>query len=247
MKVIVTGATGNLGRFIVQHCLDHADITSVVILTRRAVAGHVESHPKVQVVMHHDFGRYPDALLQSLHGAEACLWAIGHVHQADHDKETLRHITIGLSITAAQNLSHSLADKTPNGAKFRFVFCSTRHASSSRMTLLLVNSLRRFAAEAERGLCQVADMSHGRFEAYMLRPLSLESGQHASSPLPSASAPTRRPAEVLSPLFAGMSRLCKRAMDPSRVAKAMVVVACSGWKHRFINNEALLDEPMFAP
>ena len=74
MKVIVTGATGTAGRGIVQACLADERITKLTILTRRAVASEVESDPKVEVVMHHDFSQYPDELMQRLEGAEACLW-----------------------------------------------------------------------------------------------------------------------------------------------------------------------------
>lgn len=74
MKVIVTGATGTAGRGIVKACLADERITKVIILTRRNVAGDVESNPKVEVVMHRDFSQYPDELMQRLEGAEACLW-----------------------------------------------------------------------------------------------------------------------------------------------------------------------------
>lgn len=74
MKVIVTGATGKAGREIVKHCIADERITKIVILTRRAVAGMVESNPKTEVVMHQDFSRYSDELLRRLEGAEACLW-----------------------------------------------------------------------------------------------------------------------------------------------------------------------------
>lgn len=74
MKVIVTGATGVVGKEIVRNCLQDARITKVVILTRRAVSMDVESHPKTEVVMHQDFSRYSDELLTRLEGASACLW-----------------------------------------------------------------------------------------------------------------------------------------------------------------------------
>jgi uncharacterized protein YbjT (DUF2867 family) len=74
MKVIVTGATGTAGRGIVQACLADDRITKIIILTRRAVARDVESSPKTEVVMHHDFSQYPDELMARLEGADACLW-----------------------------------------------------------------------------------------------------------------------------------------------------------------------------
>ena len=74
MKVIVTGATGLVGREIVQQCLADPRITKVVILTRRAVSMDIESHPKADVVMRQDFSRYSDDLLSRLEGSSACLW-----------------------------------------------------------------------------------------------------------------------------------------------------------------------------
>lgn len=74
MKVIVTGATGMAGKEIVKQCLADSRITKVVILTRRAVSGDVESHPKSEVMLHQDFSRYSEDLLRSLDGAEACFW-----------------------------------------------------------------------------------------------------------------------------------------------------------------------------
>ena len=74
MKVIVTGATGNAGGGMVKACLANERITKVLILTRRNVASDIESHPKVEVIMHDDFSTYPDELMQRLEGAEACLW-----------------------------------------------------------------------------------------------------------------------------------------------------------------------------
>lgn len=74
MKVIVAGATGTAGRGIVEACLADERITKVIIVTRRAVCGQVESNPKTEIVMHHDFSQYPEELMQRFEGAEACLW-----------------------------------------------------------------------------------------------------------------------------------------------------------------------------
>ncbi|KAJ3510389.1 hypothetical protein NM208_g15537 [Fusarium decemcellulare] len=73
MKVIVTGATGMVGKEIVRNCLADPRITKVVILTRRAVSMDIESHPKADVMMLQDFSRYSDDLLRRLEGASACL------------------------------------------------------------------------------------------------------------------------------------------------------------------------------
>lgn len=76
MKVIVTGATGLVGKEIVRQCLADPRITKLVILTRRAVSMDVESHPKTDIVMHQDFSKYSEDLLRRLAGASACLWYV---------------------------------------------------------------------------------------------------------------------------------------------------------------------------
>lgn len=74
MEVIVAGATGNAGREIVQHCMADERISKITILTRKTVPIEVESHPRVEVIMHQDFSQFPDDLMRRLEGADACLW-----------------------------------------------------------------------------------------------------------------------------------------------------------------------------
>ncbi|PHH92451.1 hypothetical protein CDD83_7304 [Cordyceps sp. RAO-2017] len=223
MKVIVTGATGQAGREVVQHCIDSPQITKVVILTRRAVCGDVESHPKIEVVMQQDFSHYPEAVLRRLEGAEACLWTIGsRADQAKHDKEADRRVGVEFPITAARTLCAHVAEKaTPpsDAAPFRFIFCSSKHASRSRKPLLFASDTRRLAAEAEKGLLEVADGSGGRFETYILRPAAFRA---AASDARNAQAANGPP-----------------TMRAAQVGRAMVSVACNGRKGRLIENEAL--------
>lgn len=74
MKVIVFGSTGATGSEIVNHCFADERITKVIIVTRKAVPIDVESHPKAEVVMHHDFTQYPEEMMRRFEGAEVCLW-----------------------------------------------------------------------------------------------------------------------------------------------------------------------------
>ena len=74
MKVIVTGATGSAGQHVIKHCLANQRITKVCVLTRTGLPGEIESHPKVDLVMHQDFTHYSDYLIRRLEGARACIW-----------------------------------------------------------------------------------------------------------------------------------------------------------------------------
>jgi nucleoside-diphosphate-sugar epimerase len=83
MKIILTGATGFVGRVLLKYCIAHPAITSIVVLSRREldeaqIRGDINneqsSGAKVKVILHQDFESYPDELLKELEGAEGCLW-----------------------------------------------------------------------------------------------------------------------------------------------------------------------------
>lgn len=78
MHLILTGATGLVGTAVLSHILSlpAGQIDRVTVLTRRPVP-LAEGHKIVNVIIHNDFGDYPQELLEQLKGAEGCVWAIG--------------------------------------------------------------------------------------------------------------------------------------------------------------------------
>ncbi|TVY75984.1 hypothetical protein LSUE1_G007785 [Lachnellula suecica] len=76
MKIILTGSTGFIGGEILTQCLEHASITSIVVLSRRPIES-LASHPKAKVVIMEDFKTYPEAVIQEISDADACIWALG--------------------------------------------------------------------------------------------------------------------------------------------------------------------------
>lgn len=74
MKVIITGATGLVGRALVRHCIANDKISHALVLTRKPLTEDVAKNPKVTVITHDDFSSYPPKLLEQLAGAEGCLW-----------------------------------------------------------------------------------------------------------------------------------------------------------------------------
>jgi dTDP-4-dehydrorhamnose reductase len=52
MKIIITGATGMVGKGVLLECLDHKDITEVLSISRRRLE---ISHPKLKELLHKDF------------------------------------------------------------------------------------------------------------------------------------------------------------------------------------------------
>ncbi|KAJ6626250.1 hypothetical protein B0H10DRAFT_1906815 [Mycena sp. CBHHK59/15] len=77
MKVILTGTTGFIGSEVLAQCRQNPAITSIIALSRRPLAADITADPKVQTVLMKDFKKYPDALVQQLAGADACIWCMG--------------------------------------------------------------------------------------------------------------------------------------------------------------------------
>lgn len=73
MKIILTGSTGFIGQEILLQCLSHPQITSLIILSRRALP---VSDPKLKVVLLEDFTRMPEEVLGELKGCDGCIWFV---------------------------------------------------------------------------------------------------------------------------------------------------------------------------
>lgn len=73
MKVILTGSTGWIGSGVLKRCLALPSITFIVALTRRAIE---IKDAKLQNIVHKDFLKYDESIIQQLRGAEACIWYV---------------------------------------------------------------------------------------------------------------------------------------------------------------------------
>ena len=74
MKVILTGTTGFIGKEVLQQCVSNPAISDIVVLSRKPVEWI--THSKIKVIIMKDFTVYDDAVLESLTGAEACIWSV---------------------------------------------------------------------------------------------------------------------------------------------------------------------------
>lgn len=70
MKVILTGSTGFIGREVLNQCLQHPSITSVVALSRR----ELPAHDKLKVAIVDNFLSYPNSVAEEIGNAGAGIW-----------------------------------------------------------------------------------------------------------------------------------------------------------------------------
>lgn len=73
MKIILAGSTGGIGSEVLQQCLQHPSIDSVVALSRRSLPVSVIRNPKLTVIIMEDFLSYSDSIMRQLDGAQACI------------------------------------------------------------------------------------------------------------------------------------------------------------------------------
>jgi uncharacterized protein YbjT (DUF2867 family) len=74
MKLLLTGATGAIGSYVLNQCISDPRVTSVVVFVRRPLTADVASIAKVHVVLLSDFGSWPEDLLREHKDARAMIW-----------------------------------------------------------------------------------------------------------------------------------------------------------------------------
>jgi len=74
MKVILTGSTGFIGGGVLNECIHHPKITSIIVLSRRELTGPAAGNAKTKVILIKDFLNYADSVLQQIRDADLCIW-----------------------------------------------------------------------------------------------------------------------------------------------------------------------------
>ncbi len=72
-KVIITGATGMVGKGVLLECLDHESISEVLAIGRNSVE---MDHPKLKELIHEDFSEFK-SVRDQLAGYDACFYCMG--------------------------------------------------------------------------------------------------------------------------------------------------------------------------
>ena len=92
MRIVLTGATGMIGSATLIECLEHPDVTEVLVVGRRSCG---VTHDRVREILHDDFTEYA-ALSAEWQGFDAFVWCLG-VSAAgmseEAQKEALRELS----------------------------------------------------------------------------------------------------------------------------------------------------------
>jgi len=136
MKIILTGATGFVGREVLKQLLVDKAVAEVVVLTRKSTGIF---HPKLKEVITNDFLDY-SKIRQDLK-ADACIWCLG-VSQLKVSREEYIRITFDYALQAAQMM-------LAQNPRLRFCFVSGASANQEEKGISLQG---RIKGRAEREL-----------------------------------------------------------------------------------------------
>ncbi len=99
MKVIITGATGMVGKGVLLECLDHEVVTEVLVIGRNPIK---MEHPKLKELIHEDFTDFA-AVVNQLSDYNACFFCLG-VSASGLNEEQYKRITYDFTLALAKTL-----------------------------------------------------------------------------------------------------------------------------------------------
>ena len=149
-NVIITGATGMVGKGVLLECLDHKNIREVLVIGRNPMG--VE-HPKLNELIHKDFTDFSDVRNQ-LSGYDACYFCLG-ISAAGLKEEQYKKITYDFTLALANTLLELNSEMT-------FIYVSGEGTDSSEKGRMM---WARVKGKTENDLLNL-----GFKQAYMFRP-----------------------------------------------------------------------------
>ncbi|GAA6058854.1 hypothetical protein JCM10212_002798 [Sporobolomyces blumeae] len=228
MRLILTGATGSAGGEVLRQALVDPRVTAVTVLSRRPLPAYLVPDPppsKLRVTLHDSFEAYPAALLDSLKGYDACIWALGTTSNGKSEPEYER-VTRTYAVEAAKAFStlkptgvgdDERRDAGTN-AKFVFAYISGLGADQEKRGWTST-MFGRIKGQTERDLSLVPALA-----AYSFRPGFI---------VPTVVPPPAYRSTYNTPFYQGLGNLVSRASDSMAIrgdllAKALIEVCLQG-------------------
>ncbi len=149
-KVIITGATGMIGKGVLLECLDHKAISEVLVIGRNPVG---MAHPKLKELILKDFSDF-SGIKDQLKDYDGCFFCLG-ISAAGLKEEEYRKITYDYTLA----LARTLVDQNP---QMTFTYVSGQGTDSTEKGRMM---WARVKGKTENDL-----LSLGFKDAYMFRP-----------------------------------------------------------------------------
>lgn len=109
INVIITGATGMVGKAVLLECLAHPAVKSVLVINRKSIE---LKHPKLKEVIHSDFFDL-SPIQHELKGYNACFFCLG-VSAMGLSEAQYHRLTYNLTINFAETVAKENVEMTFN-------------------------------------------------------------------------------------------------------------------------------------
>ncbi|SEW54150.1 Rossmann-fold NAD(P)-binding domain-containing protein [Chitinophaga arvensicola] len=107
IRAIITGSTGMVGEGVLHECLQHPDVTAVLVINRKPCG---VQHPKLKEIIHEDFYDMLPIAAQ-LHDYNACYFCLG-VSSVGMKEAAYKRVTYDLTMELAKTLAALNSDMT---------------------------------------------------------------------------------------------------------------------------------------
>lgn len=212
LKVIITGATGMVGKGVMYECMDHPQVGEILVINRRTLG---ITHPKLKEIVHQNLFNL-SAIESQLAGYDVCFFCLG-VSAFRMKEEDYRHITYDLTI----NFAKTLLRLNP---RFMFQYISGQGTDSSEKGSMM---WARIKGKTENALLAMPFTA-----AYMLRPGYI----HPLRGIRSRTALYNAAYVVMKPLYPLLKRIIPDSITTtSAVGQAMIRLAIDGYHKQIIN------------
>ena len=102
MKVIITGATGMIGKGVLLECIDDSRVDQILVINRHPIE---IKHPKIKEILHQDFKEF-NSIKNELKGYDACFHCMG-VSSVGMNEEKYTELTYSISLALATTLHNA--------------------------------------------------------------------------------------------------------------------------------------------
>ncbi len=212
LKVIITGASGMVGRGVLLECLESAHVDAVTIVNRRSLE---MKHPKLTELILADFN---DCDSLTLSGYDACYFCLG-VSVLGLNEAQYKAITYDLTMKFARHLVQD-----SSGAVFCYVSGAGTNANSSTMW-------SRIKGQTEEDVKSLPFKEVFLFRPGYIQPLK---GIRSKTKLYNALY------VLLRPLAGLIKSIFKSAVtDTTSVGQAMINATVYGWPHQVLDNKSI--------
>lgn len=212
MRVVITGTTGMVGQGVLYTCLDDADITEVVSVSRSSCG---IQHPKLLEILHTDFFNL-EGLEHQLTQLDACFFCLG-VSSVGMDEKQYSHLTYDLTMTMADVLMKA----SPN-----LVFCYISGAGTDE-----TEQSRTMWARV-KGKTENAIIHKGFRDAYAFRPGFIQPMRGIRS----KTAWYQFFYTILKPIYPLLRGLKKWVTDTDTLGRAMIRVSKEGYSRKYVES-----------